>query len=198
MLKCYVLATMLLITSAGFSKNQHHRHFQLEGFAVKTDALLLMNSAINKGSNSYNISGEIYFNNEYSFNVDLGAETENQPGWSCTEKRFGSHFRWYFKQDDCNCSAFFAGSYLCIVKIRQSVDQKLPNNNVESYSLSFLEGGLVGGFQALLSMHFVIDPSVQIGMEFPHNIHNIESINSHNDKDNGLLVRISLGIGYRF
>ena len=100
MLKYYIPAAMLLIPFAGYSQSRHRSHFRVEGVAVKTDVLSLFTSAINKGSKNYYLSGEIYFNNEYSFNVDLGAETETQPGWKRTGRRFGSHFRWYFKQDD--------------------------------------------------------------------------------------------------
>jgi hypothetical protein len=199
MLKYYVLGAVLLIPFAGFSKSRHSKHFELEGFAVKTDALSLMSSIINKGTKRYYLSGEIYFNKAYSFNIHLGTETENEPGWSSTEKSFGSNFRWYFKQDDCNCSAFFAGIYFSLVKVHQTDNQKLQHNIADSHSISFLEGGLIGGFQTIFAMHFVIDPAVQIGMEFPHDIHNAESMGYLDaDKNNGILVRISLGIGYRF
>jgi hypothetical protein len=198
MLKHYILAAMLLIPFAGYSKSRHSSHFRVEGFAVKTDALSLFSSVITKGSKNYYLSGEIYFNNEYSFNIDLGTATETDPAWNSTEKRLGSHFRWYFMQDDCNCSAFFAGSYFSFVNFRQSVDQNILHN-ATSYNTSFLEGGISGGFQAILSMHFVVDPAVQIGMKFPHHIHNTESGKYWaDDKVNVLLVRMSLGIGYRF
>ncbi|HKR04747.1 MAG TPA: DUF3575 domain-containing protein [Bacteroidia bacterium] len=199
MLKYYILAVMLLISFPGYSKNRHSSRFRIEGIAVKTDVLSLLNTAINKGSKSYSLSGEIYFNNEYSFTIDLGAETETRPGWKRTGRRYGSQFRWYFKQDDCHCSAFFAAGYFSFVNNRQSVDHNLPHNNANSYNKSSSEAGLSGGFQAILGMHFVIDPAVQIGMEFPRDIHNTESMKyPADDKDNLLLVRISLGIGYRF
>ncbi|MEP7168797.1 MAG: DUF3575 domain-containing protein [Bacteroidota bacterium] len=200
MLKSYILVAILLISSPGYPKSRHSGPLRVEGFTIKTDVLSLFSSVINKGSKSYYLSGEIYFNKEYSFNVDLGAETETHPGWKRTGKRFGSQFRWYFKQDDCNCSAFFVGGYFNFVNVRQSVDHNLLNNNTASYNISSSEGGISGGFQAILAMHFVIDPAVQIGMEFPSDNHNTESkINlTNNDKDNVLLVRISLGIGYRF
>ncbi|MFI5218880.1 MAG: hypothetical protein ACHQNT_05270 [Bacteroidia bacterium] len=199
MLKYHILAAMLLISTPGYSKNRHSRYFRVEGFAIKTDILSLFASALNKGSKSYNLSGEVYFNNEYSFNADLGTETETLPGSTLTRRRFGSHFRWYFKQDDCNCSAFFAGSYFSFVNTRQHVDHNLPHNNTAGYNKSSSEVGLSGGLQAIFAMHFVIDPTVQIGIKFPRDIHNTESMNyPADDKEHILLIRISLGIGYRF
>jgi uncharacterized protein DUF3575 len=198
MLKYYILAAMLLILFPGYSKSRYS-HFRVEGFAVKTDVLSLFTSAINKGTKNFFLSGEMYFNNEFSFNVDLGAETETQSEWKRTGKRIGSHFRWYFKQDDCNCSAFFAGGYLSFVNTRETIDHNLSHIIAGSYQKSSFEGGISGGFQTILAMHFVIDPAVQIGMEFPHGIYNTESMNYPADgKDPVLLVRISLGIGYRF
>jgi hypothetical protein len=199
MLKYCILAAMLSISFPGYSKSRLSSHIRVEGFAVKTDALSLLNSAINKGSKIFNLSGELYFNNQYSFIADLGAETETNPKWIRTTRRYGSQFRWYFMQDDCNCSAFFAGSYLSFVNIRQSYDHNFHYNNADGYPKSYLEGGISGGYQAIIAMHFVIDPAVQIGMEFPHDIHNSESmIYAANDNDLNLLFRISLGIGYRF
>jgi len=199
MLKYCILAWILSISFTGYSKSRLSSHLRVEGFAVKTDALSLLNSAINKRSKNFNLSGEIYFNNQYSFIVDLGAETERDPQWISTVRRFGSQFRWYFMQDDCNCSALFAGSYLSFVNIRRAYDHNFHYNNADSYPKSYLEGGISCGYQAIIAMHFVIDPTVQIGMELPHDIHNSESmIFPANDKDLDLLIRISLGIGYRF
>ena len=199
MLKYYIPAAMLLISSAGYSKNRHSKNFRVEGFSIKADAFSLFKSVINKESKSYYLSGELYFNNQYSFIVDLGTKTEIQPGWKRTERRFGSHFRWYFKQDDCNCSAIFAGSYFSFINARETVDHNLPHYNAGSYNTSYFEGGISGGFQTILARHFVIDPAVQIGMEFPHDNHSSESmIFWADDKEPLLLIRISLGIGYRF
>jgi hypothetical protein len=196
------LITVLLISSPGFSQNRQSQHFHLEGFTVKTDVLSLLNSAVS-GSKSGSISGEIYFNNEYSINVDLGTESESETGITLMEKRFGSHLRWYIMQDGCNCSAFFVGIYLSNVRIRQSVDQLYPRNNTVqpvNYNKSSFEGGFCGGYQVLLNRHFVIDPSVQLGLEFYSNIQSTESMNGLSDaRDKGfLLIQIMLGIGYRF
>ena len=154
MLKYYFLAAMFLISSSGYSKSRHRSNFHIEGFAIKADALSLFHSVITKGEKSCYLSGEIYFNNKYSFNIDLATATETDPAWNNTEKRIGGNFRWYFMQDDCNCSALFAGSYLHFVNIRQSVDQNLLPH-ASGYNISFLEGGIAGGFQTILRMHFL-------------------------------------------
>jgi len=197
MFKSYLLAASLLIPSAGFSQNRHRKNFRIEGFSVKTDVLTLFSSILDKASERATLSGEMYFNEEYSLSVDLGVEAASQPGWKRLEKNIGSQFRWYFWQDDCNCSALFVGSYFIASTLRESVDEKLLLNNGVSYTTSTLEGGLTGGFQALLARHFVIDPSVQMGMKLPHEIHYEES-SRPNEKDEGLLLRIALGVGYRF
>jgi len=197
MLKYYVIAVILLVASSGFSQNQHRRHFRIEGFSVKTDALALFNSILSNEQKSYYLSGEMYFNNEYSLNVDLGTESENQPGWKRNIKSIGSHFRWYFMQDDCSCSAFFVGGYFSYEKEHQSVDEKYLGTNARNYTMSSSEVGLSGGYQALVASHFVIDPAVHLGLKFPHDIHYAESM-SKPANDEGLLLRISLGIGYRF
>ncbi len=198
-LKNYILVVALLLPSLVFSLGRQGWKIRPEGFAVKTDLLSVINSTVEDGLKSYSISGEIYFNNEYSLNVDLGGETESESESNRVEKRFGGHIRWYFKQDDCNCSAFFAGSYFSIVNMRQTIDHKFPTSYSVSYSRSSIEGGFCGGYQALLANHFVIDPTVQMGIEFQHGIHNTESTSNLSDThDTGLLLRVSLGIGYRF
>ena len=199
MLKIYILSAALLMSFSSFSQIRHRRNFRIEGYSVKTDVLSLFGSILDEGKKSVSLSGEMYFNDEYSFGVDLGAERESGPGVKRDAKSIGSQLRWYFWQDDCSCSALFLGSYFSATKIRQSVDQKLANNNSISYTTSTLEAGFSGGYQALIARHFVIDPTVLIGMKFPHRIHNTETMSSTpNVKDTGLLLRITLGIGYRF
>src|SRR6185436_5675742 len=201
--KSCILALAFLIPSPGFSQNRQSSRIHLEGFSIKTDVLSLLNSAISGSLKSCSISGEIYFNNEYSFNVDLGTESGSQPGLNRREKRFGSHLRWYFMQDDCSCSAFFTGIYFSSVYTRQTVDQQDPGNNaiksVDRNKSSF-QGGLCGGYQAILARHFVIDPAVQLGLEFYRGNQSTESMNGLPEaQEKGLLlVRIMLGIGYRF
>jgi hypothetical protein len=199
MLKIFFLTVTLFISSTVFSQTRHRRYFRIEGYSVKTDVLSLFGSVLDKESKSGYLSGEMYFNDEYSFSVHLGAESESRPGVKYIEKRIGSQLRWYFWQDDCSCSALFVGSYFSASNGRQSVDQKLLNNNAISYTTSTLEAGFSGGYQALIARHFVLDPAVQIGMKFPHRIHNTETLSSiRSVKDKGLLLRITLGIGYRF
>jgi len=196
MLKYYIPAALFLIPFAGYSQSRDSSHCRIEGFAVKMDVLSLISSALDKESKSYYLSGEIYFNSKYSLSIDLGTETNTQPGWKLTGKRLGGQFRWYFKQDYCNCSALFAGSYFSFVNTRQSVDYNVPGSKTVSYNISSLEGGISAGFQAIFARHLVIDPAVQFGKEFLHDIHNTEPMNFNNNKP--LVIRILLGIGYRF
>lgn len=199
MLIKYVLAAAFLIPTTVISQIRHSRHFQAQGFSVKTDVLSLFGSILNKELNNYYISGEMYFNYEYSINLDLASESEVRLGLKRKLKRYGSHFRWYFIQDNCNCSAFFIGSYFNLVKEHQSVDRKFLHNNSFSYNRNYFEGGLYGGLQALVARHFVIDPAIQIGMEFPHDIHYTESMSYlPNNRSVGFMVSITLGVGYRF
>jgi outer membrane autotransporter protein len=197
-----ILAAALLIPSHGFSQNRHKSNFHIEGFSVKTDVLTLMNTAISKSLNGYYISGELYFNNEYSINADMSTTSESQPGYYRKEKRWGSHVRWYFMQDDCNCSALFGGIYFSSVSRTETVSRYLPNNAIKTvnYDKSSFEGGLCGGYEAILADHFVIDPSVQLGLGFYSDSQNTETINGMYDApDTGLiLVKIMLAVGYRF
>ncbi len=192
----YILTTILLIPSFGFSQSRHRSSVTLEGFSVKADALSLLNTAIGE-STSYSISGELYFNDEYSLNSGLGMERESEPYLNRSKKIFANQLRWYFMQDDCNCSAFFAGIYFSSVMFRQSADHH--HNNAVDYNRYSLEGGLCGGYQALLAGHFVVDPVVQAGLELYHHIQSTEPVSSSADFHNkGLQLRMQLGIGYRF
>ena len=170
----------------------------LAGFSAKTDALSLLNLAIGE-SKSYSLSGEIYFNEDYSLNVDMSLETEEHNDVNRIQKRFTSQLRWYFKQDDCSCSAFFTGIYFSNVHISQSVDHQHPFGHAVDYNRSSFEGGLCSGYQAIIARHFVIDPAVQAGLEFYHKTQSTEPMSGLADSDKkGLVVRMQLGIGYRF
>lgn len=199
MLHYFKVAVILLIPCLGNSKNRQASHFRAEGFSLKTDALFLMGNAINKSAKNYYLSGELYFNNEYSFSVDVESKTETQPGLKTIRKRLGSQLRWYFKQDDCNCSALYAGGYFSFVNMSELSDHAVLQNKAMSYATSFLAGGITSGYQTIISAHFVIDPTVEIGMEFPHETYKTESVRYWDTgKKVFLLVRISLGVGYRF
>lgn len=166
---------------------------------MKTDALFLMGNAINKNTKNCYLSGELYFNNEYSFSLDAESKTETQPGLKIIRKRLGSQLRWYFKQDECNCSALYAGGYFSYVNIREFADHAVLQNKAVSYNTSFLEGGITAGYQTIIGSHFVIDPTVQIGMEFPYETYKTESVHDGDAfKKLFLMARISLGFGYRF
>ena len=132
-----IFFAVLLIPAIAFSQYRQS-FFQLEGFSVKTDALQLLKTAI-KGSESYSLSGEMYFNDEYSIDIDAGIDTESDPGLKRTQKTLTGQFRWYFKQGDCPCSAFFVGTYFGSVSIRQTVDKRHINNDAVNYHLSTSE-----------------------------------------------------------
>jgi hypothetical protein len=196
-IKNYILSVVLLIPSNGFSQNRERGLIHPEGFSIKADALSLLNSAVNK-SLSYSISGELYFNNEYSFDAGLSAERESEPGMNRIQKTFTSQLRWYFLQDDCNCSAFFTGIYFSTVTVHQSVDHHISTTHAVDYSRFALEGGLSGGCQVIYKNHFIVDPAVKAGLEFYHAIQRTEASNSSGSQDGGLILNVQLGIGYRF
>jgi hypothetical protein len=197
-IKNYILSAALLIPASGFSQNRQNGFIHLEGLSIKTDALTLLNLAIGE-SKSYALAGELYFNEAYSLNVDMNLETEEHDDLNRVQKRFTSQLRWYFKQDDCNCSAFFTGIYFSNVHISQSVDHRHSHSHGIDYNRSSFESGICGGYQAIVARHFVIDPGVQAGLEFYHTAQSTEPMSGLSDADNkGLIVRMQLGIGYRF
>jgi hypothetical protein len=196
MLRSILLIAAFLNSFEGFSQRSHVRP---EGFSLKTDVLALFNSAVEKGTRAYQVSGEFYFNEAYSLNLEFGEKGESIRGLSRKEKMVGSSWRWYFKQDDCSCSSFFTGCYFNAVHLEQFVDQQYLHNTAVSYNRTSLEAGLCGGYQALFSEHFVIDPSVRIGMEFYHHISSTDEISYYSDtQDVGILLQVLLGVGYRF
>jgi hypothetical protein len=196
--KNYILSAVLLIPSNGFSQNRERGLIHPEGFSIKADALSLLNGTINK-SLSYSISGELYFNNEYSFDAGFSIERESEPGMNRIQKTFTNRLRWYFIQDDCNCSAFFSGIYFNTVTVHQSVDHHISTTHAVDYSRFALEGGLSGGYQVIFKNHFIVDPAVKAGLEFYHALQHTESgSNSSGSKNGGLILNVQLGIGYRF
>ncbi len=199
MLKPGILAAAILISSGGFSQHRQRANFHLEGFAIKTDALALLNSVLS-GAKGYALSGELYFNNEYSFNADASMLSYvPEAGVNKNETRWGGHARWYFMQDYCNCSAFYGGIFFTNVHLRQTVGEQYTGTKEFNYLETSFEGGLCGGYEAILAEHFVIDPSVQTGLEFYKDMESTELVHSI-AKPGGmlLLVHIMLGIGYRF
>lgn len=198
MLKKYSVVLLLLVAVKSFSQGSHGGVMHLEGFSVKTDVLSLFNSAIGPNKD-YSLSGELYFNNEYSFVIDLHSASEDRAGLSRVQKRITSQFRWYFEQEQCSCSAFCGGVYFSRVRMRQSVDYRKLHTHAVDFTRYSYEVGLYGGYQALFNEHFLLDPGVQIGKEFYHKIQSTESINTFSeDQGNGVLFRIQVGIGYRF
>lgn len=173
--------------------------FKAEGLAVKTDAFSLFNSAVEKDIRTFRICGELYYNQDYSIALEIGSKTENIPGVHNKEKVIGANWRWYFKQDDCSCSAFFAGCYLDAVSLIQTVDKQYPYTSTAAFIRASLEGGFCGGYQALISKHFVIDPTVRIGREiYYHTSRYSDMRTSFQAKDEGIMLQVLLGAGYRF
>jgi hypothetical protein len=179
----YILAGFLFISTSCYSQVSHRHRHRIEGFSVKTDVLLLFNSLISLHSRKGYISGELYFAEQYSANLDFGFETDNS--LNSTTTRIGGNFRKYFNIDDCNCTALFAGLFFN--------SAKEDFNNV-----AYIESGFTGGFQALLNNHFVIDPAIQLGLKFPTHYTNEEVAASPGRDDVRMQLRIMLGVGYRF
>jgi len=198
MVKYLLLGITLIISDVSFSQVHHRRHFRVAGFSLKTDILSLFEGVLEKNSKSTNLSGEMYFNEEFSIQTDLAIESTNSPGFRQTLKKIGGQFRWYFNQDDCNCSSFFTGLFLTLTHDYQANDSLLSHSNDGNHNFSILEGGLTGGFQALVNRHFIVDPALQIGMNFPVNDYTTEGTAFPKAEDHALKVRIMLGVGYRF
>ncbi len=197
--KIYFTISVILLPALAFSQSRYSRHLQPEGFSLKTDALGLLQSAIDQHSKSYAISGEIYFNHDYSLNITPGITTDEEQWISQVTKRITFEFRWYLLQEDCSCSAFFAGAFLGYNDFRQTVVPANVSTNATNYSLTTFEGGVCAGYQAVFYNHFVIDPSAQAGLSFHRNNKSTESLNSLQEPPaQNLLLRVQLGIGYRF
>lgn len=198
MIKNLIITVFILIPFPGFSQYGREGNIHIEGVSVKTDAFLLFNGLIGEPDN-YSIAGEIYFNYEYSMHIELASENESERNLNRFQKRFTGQFRWYFSQDDCSCSAFFGGVYFGVVNINQAAEPQYTNKNAVDFNRTSYEGGVCFGYQTVLAEHFIIDPAAQIGLELYHTIQYVEPVNTNADIQNkGLLLRIQLGIGYRF
>jgi len=174
------------------------RGIDLKGFSIKTDALSLLNSAISHSDN-YSVSGELYFNNQFGLTVGAGQQRENVRGLRRDQRSISGALRWYFKQDECNCSALFTGIYCGKINVRQSVDQQILQNNAVNYNISLFESGICAGYQVILLKHFIIDPTLQAGLELDHKFLNAVSTEVlSGPRQKGLILRMQLGIGYRF
>ena len=81
MLKYFLLAGTLCIAADSFSQVRHRRNFRIEGISLKTEAFSTFESLLEKNSTSLNLSGEIYFNEEFSLIADLAIEITKAPGF---------------------------------------------------------------------------------------------------------------------
>ena len=195
MFKRVLLAAVFLIPAISYAQVRRNNHFRIEGFSVKTDAIALARSWIKDDLMTYAVSGELYFNDEFSLSADLASEKQ---GAVFRERRIGGHFRWYLMQDDCSCSSFFIGSYATLVNVRNAPTDTLHTKE-KKYLRSFWEGGFTGGYQAIFNDHFIIDPFVEVGLQFPGTYQYLDTYRTpYAPKDIILEIRIQVRVGYRF
>lgn len=189
----------LLTCFPAHSQYQRNRLFQVEGFSLKTDLLTILGNTVEGGPDKYFFSAELYFNDSYSLNIDGGLEPERISGMKIERERIGTHFRWYFLQYDCNCSAFYAGPYFHILRYKQTVTDSLRYSSLLNYSSSFLEGGLIAGYEVILEEHFIVDLGIRTGMKFFQSGDKVEPPGRiKRNEGTEILVRVMLGVGYRF
>ena len=196
LLRYFFPALIYFFPSVGFSQ-RHRGQIEIEGVSVKTDVLAWFSTALHE-TKSYSLAGEVYFNEEYSVNAGILLETMANPDYNMTQKNITGQLRWYLLQEDCSCSALFAGLYFSSIDTRQVVEHTPPNSKLASYYKTSGEAGLCAGYQAIFAEHFVVDPSVQAGVEIYQSRQGESSGSATTQRDNSIRFMMQLGVGYRF
>ena len=182
-----------------FSTNGQNAHkLNSEGFSIKSDVLAIFNTVIKSSDTEFPAKIEWYFNKKFSLSLSASTETLKNNILSRNFKRLGTEFRWYFKQDNCQCSSLYAGPFF-----DYNYEKQISNNDsasiYQNYKIRYFNTGVITGYQIYITPHLLLDPSVKLGIFFSKEI--FDSVSEYimqDDNHSGIQLKVILGAGYRF
>lgn len=167
------------------------------GFAIKTNVLTIMNSSISKKENEISFSGEMCFNTMHGLQLNIDYDKVFGKSYSCSDFRIDIEYIYYI--ENYNYSGLNVGAYFGLESVATVIGNKKYNSEYLDYRESLLEAGLSGGYQIRLKKHWIINPSVHIGISKLYSLKIFDSINKgYMHEPGGMVARTFLGVGYMF
>jgi len=163
---------------------------------MKTDFLSLFNSFVEKNEHNFTLSFETGISRFYNIQLNGGYENISCTDYRCSGMQFDIEIRRYLLIDNCACSAIHAGAYFGFGEAITTAQNKYLNY-LRKTETSF-ESGMAGGYEAFINAHWLIDPTVNVGISGTYKQSEREQGTVEGWEDLALMVRMNLNIGYRF
>jgi hypothetical protein len=167
--------------------HSHSQGLKKKIFMLKTDALGLLGTLINRDNVGVSITGEMAF--DCAFGLWLRPSLEWQKGnVDCKTKKLSMGLRCYFWEYDY--SAVHGGVFVSGSHSDLRIDKIITKTSDIEYSRSEIIAGITAGYQFFQSS-FVIDPCIMIGRE--------AYVRSSRSGKTGVMdIQIVLNAGYMF
>src|SRR5687767_9447288 len=154
---------------------------------LKTDALGLLGSVINRDHIAVSLTGEMAF--DCAFGLWITPSLELQKGSIDNKtKKLSAGLRCYLWEYDY--SAVHGGAFITGSHSGLRIDKSITKTSDIHYSRSEIIAGITAGYQ-FFQYSFVIDPVITIGKEVYVN-------SSRSGKTGAMEIQIVLNAGYRF
>ncbi len=159
-------------------------------FTVKTDALALFESAIDKKITVLPVALKICFGKAYGLQFGARKEKRSEDSFNVDELSLTGEARWHVVAEDNSILHF--GPYLSWSSI-------MASDNYTKYQNYNWEPGICAGYQTIIGKHFVINPEVYAGIENTYRSKVFEGGGILNGNKSGeLAMRICAWVGYKF